>query len=456
VDYINQPIFNKPLFYNSVYSRIFTDYLFSYTFAPELYHSFSFFANYYSLLAYGITYYKYKENPYYNSQNQLENLQLNAMIPLSIGDFRISSQVSGTYSKYADEKVYLLDVLESFDIAGFHPFIDYRVNKYEDFTGGSNKTEMLSAGFLTGIPYFYQLSNIFSGTLLNTKLDFDVSQKKFSDIGLSLATNVTQAVRVQFNFNRNFLINSTDFNVQLSYELSHTKVYNTISDKSYTSIMQGSIGLDATRKGKVLFYNKQKTGTGGATFRLFIDNNGNGKYDEGEELVKGVELYMRQVILVEKDKDEIIRVSDLIPYMEYSVELKDEKQPIPMLVPLYKKFTFTADPNGFKKIDIPFYYSAEVSGKVTTISNNKVLEIPGLRVVIANLETGDTITAMTYADGSFYCTGLLSGKYRASLSREDLKMYHAEPNSESHDFEIKPGSRGEGIEELNFTVLFRK
>jgi len=74
--------------------------------------------------------------------------------------------------------------------------------------------------------------------------------------------------------------------------------------------------------------------------------------------------------------------------------------------------------------------------------------------LVKNIETNEITEAMTYADGDFYCTGLLPGKYRASLSAEDLKMYHAEPNTESYAFEIKPGSRGEGIGDLNFFICF--
>jgi hypothetical protein len=42
------------------------------------------------------------------------------------------------------------------------------------------------------------------------------------------------------------------------------------------------------------------------------------------------------------------------------------------------------------------------------------------------------------------------------LSPEDLKSYRAEPNFENYDFEIKPGSRGEGIGDINFAISFNK
>ncbi len=456
VDYIKESLFNKPLFYNSLYARFFTDYLFSYTIAPDLYHNFSFYANYYSLLSYSITYSKYKENQFYNQQKLNDILQLNALIPITVAGIRTNTQVTGSYSKFPEEKIYSFDIIQGFDFYGFHPFIDYRYNKFSGSSGNENKNQQLSAGFLTSVPYINNLLRFLGGNLLNARIDYDAEDKKVSNLNLSFSTNVSSYARVQFNFNRNILANNTDFSMQISMDLSSVRVFNTLSHNSVSSLVQGSFGIDATNKGKLLLYNKQKTGTGGATFRMYIDKNGNGIYDENEELVKGVNLNMRQVLLIEKSSDETIRVSDLIPDMEYSVEIKDENQPVPMLVPLHRKFTFTADPNGYKRIDIPFYYSAEISGKVTTVSNSKTLDIPGLRVIIKNTETNEITTATTYADGSFYCTGLLPGIYKVSLSPEDLKSYRAEPNFISYDFEIKPGSRGEGIGDINFAISFNK
>jgi hypothetical protein len=454
VDYIKEPLFNKPLFYNSFYARFFTDYLFSYTFAPDLYHNFSFYANYYSLLSYSLTYSKYKENQFYNQQKLNDNAQLNALIPFTFGDIRTNTQITGSYSKFPEDKIYSFDIIQGFDFSGFHPFIDYKYNKFVGLAGNESINQQISAGFLTSVPYLNNLFQFLSGNLLSAKLDYDASEEKVSNFNLSFSANVSSFVRIQFNFDRNILANNTDFSMQISMDFSSVRVFNTLSHNSVSSLVQGSLGYDATNKGTILLYNKQKTGTGGATFRMFIDKNGNGRYDEGEELVKGVNLYMHQVLLIEKGSDEIIRVSDLIPNMEYSVEIKDENQPVPMLVPLHRKFSFTADPNGYKRIDIPFYYSAEISGKVTTVSNSKTLDIPGLRVIIKNTETNEITTATTYADGSFYCTGLLPGIYKASLSPEDLRNYRAEPNYENYVFEIKPKSTGEGISDINFAISF--
>ncbi|HEY5122642.1 MAG TPA: hypothetical protein VIK14_02790, partial [Ignavibacteria bacterium] len=263
---------------------------------------------------------------------------MNALIPFTFGDIRTNTQITGSYSKFPEEKIYSFDIIQGFDFSGFHPFIDYRYNKFAGLAGDESINQQISTGFLTSVPYINNLFPFLGGNLLSAKLDYDATEKKVSNFNLSFSTNITSSFRVQFNFNRNILANNTDFSMQISMDLSSVRVFNTLSHNSVSSLVQGSLGFDATNKGTFLLYNKQKTGTGGATFRMFIDKNGNGRYDEGEELVKGVSLYMRQVLLIEKGSDETIRVSDLIPIWNIPSKLKMRTSLYQCLFPYTENF----------------------------------------------------------------------------------------------------------------------
>ena len=450
-DYVHEQSPARPLLYNTISARLFSEYLFNYTVAPDLYHKAAFNAVYYSQISFGLIYTKYKQNDYYNRLKIDNSINTTASLPIYIGDLISSSQFRGDYYKYQDLKTYNYIFEQSFDWKGNRPFFSY---KYFRSESGAEKlsTTFLTFGIISTIPIFYKIFPFMSGNLFSASTDYSPDAKKFQNLILSLATNITNNARAQFNFNRNYTAGETDYSLQLTVDLSILKSYFTAGKNSVNATIQGSLGFDVAND-KMIMYNRELAGTGSVTFRMYIDKNGNGKYDKNidEIITDDIGVDLKEGITYERGSDKLLRVTNLIPNIDYSVEIKDEKMKNPYLVPKYKNFTFTADPNGYKEIDVPFYYTAEINGTVKAIRGNSVTEIPGVYVSIKDEKTGELKKAITFSDGSFYVMGLLPGKYRAFVDPEVVDRYKAKSEPQRIFFEIK-GSKTQTVKELNFVL----
>jgi hypothetical protein len=76
------------------------------------------------------------------------------------------------------------------------------------------------------------------------------------------------------------------------------------------------------------------------------------------------------------------------------------------------------DPNSFTPIPVPLLQAGEVSGRAVVIPG--IRSIRGLEVELRNVDSGDTYTARTFSDGTFYLLGVRPGAYEATVSQEVL------------------------------------
>ncbi len=63
---------------------------------------------------------------------------------------------------------------------------------------------------------------------------------------------------------------------------------------------------------------------------LFVDNNNNGVYDAGDELIPAKGVKVDGMGKIELGRDSVIRVSQLQSYFRYNLEVTDNKS-IPIL-----------------------------------------------------------------------------------------------------------------------------
>lgn len=449
-EYVKEPLYNKPIFYNSLSARISGNYFLNYTYAHNLFHRFSFNAYYYSALSYGLQYSRYRDNSYYNQQEKIDELNFNLQVPVNTGFLNLSTQLGGNYYNTRNQKNYILNIYQYFNIAWLRPFLglDYTKTQHGEF---NEENTLFSLGMLASIPYIYKLLPFLNGNLLTGKIDYDKGLKRFTNLNLSFSTKTFDFLRLQLNYNKNFLFGSDDANLMFIFDFPFTRNTMTFAKNSYSSYIEGSIGMDISRK-KAVLNNRQQTGSGAVSFRMFIDKNGNGIYDRGEETVKDGQVRLKEGKVQDNDEDEIIRVTELTPYMDYTTEIVTDAVKNPLIIPKYKYFNFTADPNVFKQIDIPFYPSAEVYGNILLISDNKEFQIQGLHLQLRNIYTGEIIETQSFSDGSFYYIGLPPGKYEAYIKIDDRLRYKSVSSPDKIEFEISTDGRIIPAIELNFVL----
>ncbi|MEP7235332.1 MAG: hypothetical protein ABI778_08560, partial [Ignavibacteriota bacterium] len=195
---------------------------------------------------------------------------------------------------------------------------------------------------------------------------------------------------------------------------------------------------------------------GGLEVVPFIDENDNGKYDDGEVIVKHYGIEQPPGTLYEQSNG-ILRIFDLEPYKKYVVKTTAENTDNISLVSKFQTFAFTPPANGFARVEIPLSSAGQISGYVF-LGGAKDEAIGGARIKIYNRDGADTSEVkltedlLSYSSGEYFYLGLAPGKYRAILDPKQMEILHYSAIPPYIDFELKHKEEGDIIEGLDFTL----
>jgi hypothetical protein len=199
--------------------------------------------------------------------------------------------------------------------------------------------------------------------------------------------------------------------------------------------------------------NRDQIGRSGISVRMFIDQNNNEKYDEGEEIIPAKAVHLDRSANMVLGSDGILRMSQLQSYWTYKMTIDIHALPDPTLAPKVTSFNLVAEPNRYKQIDIPLYRTGMVEGMVTINKNGEQQGVGGLRLLLKKSGVEGVLeTIRTFSDGGFYTYSLLPGEYTMEIDETQLDFMQATMDTKVLKFEIKALAEGDYIEGLNFEL----
>ncbi len=449
-DYLNGSGYTKGIFYNSTSLRVNSNYLFNLTVAPNAYIKTTANGLFSSLSSFDISYTKYFENPFYNQSKISNEINGNVFIPMNIDKTPTNIIFNSQYLNFGKSKRLSLNIGVNSIFENFNPSINYKFNYAENEIGKLNRSN-IDIGFIYSLPRVNGIFSSLIGNIINTRLEYNLNSGKVENAYLSFATNITEILRFQITYSKNFLNSISNTFVNLILDLPFVRSSSFINNDQFGQYLQGSLNYDWTNN-SIKFYNRQQIGRAGAIVRLFIDENNNEKYDLGEKIIKNVKLKMTSVNTISQNKDGLIYLLDLNPYTFYKGSIVESSLKDPLLVPQFKNFSFVTEANNIKLIDIPVYFAGEIYGTVMQIKNNKANPLAGMKVNIEGVNNNFKKTVPTFSDGDFYYFGLLPGKYKIYLSKKVLKKLNVNTKPESYEIEIKSIRQGDYKKDLNFVI----
>ena len=180
--------------------------------------------------------------------------------------------------------------------------------------------------------------------------------------------------------------------------------------------LTGGIGWDNVT-GRPRFTALPNVLQGAVSGRVFLDANGNGVMDKGEEPIEGVRLISASQATA-SDKNGNFLLRGLVPFTPQVVVVDSMSQPDPTTVPKFASARVTPMPNSSVRLDIPFIYAATLEGIVTRADG---APIAGVSIIATNTRTGRTYQTATFTDGAFFLSGVVPGEYRMEVSPSVLK-----------------------------------
>lgn len=306
-----------------------------------------------------------------------------------------------------------------------------------------------------GIPVFVR------GMFFRTQLRHDMKQFDATALGsLQFSQTVFKSGRFTISFDRDFLNKSNRFQFGLLYDFQSFRSSSQVQvqqkgldfDLGYSQNFSGSFGADL-RNGMILPSNRDQVGRAGVTIRTFIDQNGNGTWEKGEEIVPAKSIRLDQSATMVIGSDGLLRITQLQNYWTYRLTVDVKSLPDATLVPLKPKFSFVADPNRFKLIDIPLYKTGTIEGMVYNERIPGRLEPqPGLRMALLRQGEDEKEVIRTFSDGSFYHYGLIPGDYSLVVDKGQLDFMQVAAWPDTLRFTISPTAEGDWIDTLQFVL----
>lgn len=206
----------------------------------------------------------------------------------------------------------------------------------------------------------------------------------------------------------------TTVSVFLSTQLPSVRATTTMTapsrgDPVVSQFVQGSLLYDPARR-QVTFASGPSLERAGISGRVFLDVNGDGRWQAGEQTITGVRVRAGFVTAL-SDSSGRYRIWDLPAFEPVLVAVDSTTLVSPLWVPAYNSVSVETGPNRFRSLDIPIVPGGVIEGRVVRQTLDSVVPVAGARLHLRRHGSGQTVQLVTFSDGGFYLIGVKPGGY---------------------------------------------
>jgi hypothetical protein len=180
-----------------------------------------------------------------------------------------------------------------------------------------------------------------------------------------------------------------------------------------SQFVQGSVLYDPARR-QVSFASGPSLERAGISGRVFLDGNGDGRWQPGEQPVSGVRVRAGFVTTL-SDSSGRYRIWDLPAFEPVLVAVDTATLASPLWMPAYGSMSVETGPNRFRSVDIPIVPGGVIEGRVVRQTPDSIVAIPGARLLLRRHGSSQTTGLVTFSDGGFYLIGVKPGEYELSV-----------------------------------------
>ncbi|MCF7803335.1 MAG: SPOR domain-containing protein [Candidatus Marinimicrobia bacterium] len=454
IDYQEGENNDQPIFYSSLATRLGLQYLVNLDIAPGYYYRLRSNATYPSSAGWRVDYTYYPNQNILNLSGREHELNSNLYYPFAIGNQRFLTQFSGRFQSYPVGNQFGYRSLLSTNISRFRLRLSYQ----DVFSPGGRSTGKLSlTGSLT-IPRAFDLPQFFRGMYLRSEISYLTGAGKAEQVDFQVLKSISREGRFRFSFGRNLAGNYNTFELSFSYDFDKIRSTSSLrinrNEPIFTQNFRGSVGYDSEYN-TVVLDNRQQVGRSGASIRMFVDGNDSGTFDAGEEQIQSNAIRIRNATGRFTLSDSVSRLTQLQAYRRYNLEVNEAKIRNPVWVPKIKEFSIVTDPNSFKQIDVPFFITGIIDGKVVRRQDEQLRPVAGLRMHLDSPDGSFHKTLRTFSDGSFYAMEVPPGEYQVAVDSTQLQFLGVESNPQQRTFRVEALPEGDFVEGLDFTLTPR-
>jgi hypothetical protein len=191
-------------------------------------------------------------------------------------------------------------------------------------------------------------------------------------------------------------------------------------------------------------------GMGAASVRVFLDNNDDGIYDEGDEPLPGIRIKRQGNPGLEKtNKDGILLVTNLPPnrYIDLEPNLSDLEDP--MWVPSVKGIHLLSRPGATSLVNFPVIVTGEIDGTTYLYTDNRLHTVGDVDLQLINAHGKLVKTIKSASDGFYVISEAPVGKYLVRVSPKQIKQLGLK---EVAPIQVTISSKRQFISGINFRL----
>jgi hypothetical protein len=183
-------------------------------------------------------------------------------------------------------------------------------------------------------------------------------------------------------------------------------------DPSVSQFVQGSVLYDPNRR-QVAFASGPSLERAGISGRVFLDVNGDRRWQAGEQTLHGVRVRAGFVTAV-SDSSGRYRIWDLPAFEPVLVAVDTSTLASPLWLPAYNAVSVETGPNRFRSLDIAVVPTGVIEGRVVRQTVDSIVPVAGARLLLRRHGSSQTTSLVTFSDGGFYLIGVKPGAYELS------------------------------------------
>jgi hypothetical protein len=184
-------------------------------------------------------------------------------------------------------------------------------------------------------------------------------------------------------------------------------------DAVVSQFVQGSVLYDPARR-QVAFASGPSLERAGISGRVFLDANGDGRFQPGEQAVSGARVRAGFVTAL-SDSSGRYRIWDLPAFEPVLVAVDTTTLASPLWMPAYGSMSVETGPNRFRTVDIPIVPGGVIEGRVVRRTVDSTVAMPGMRLLLRRHGSSQTARLVTFSDGGVYLIGVKPGEYEMSV-----------------------------------------
>ena len=291
--------------------------------------------------------------------------------------------------------------------------------------------------------------------LFSPQIQYDFGRNRFNNLILEVERPVFRQGFLNLAYENNFLREAHIFEIGLRYALNfaQTSATSRIGNRnsSFVQSARGSLMLD-DNTGYVVASNRTAMSRAALTIIPFLDLNRNGIKDPLEPGVPGLELKNRSGKLSYHNNEEILRITELQPYIDLLLELDPVSLDNIAWRIANSKILVKTQPNFFKEIYVPVEVLGEVGGMVYFQNGDSKSGQGRILINILDSKGEKAAEILSEGDGYFSYLGLAPGKYTAEIDPEQLRKLGYKASPGEIEFEIEVDEYGDIVDTLEFTL----